>query len=178
MALIACKECKSEVSDGAYVCPKCGVKLRMSLIGKALLMLMGAVLFVISVAAINTLTKPQYVRDADIKKIICNDLKMVPKSECERIHREEIETGKYENREIVSAPSFDKEKSDWEEKNKKDEEDYRELCLNNYKSIRDDYNKAMSKKEWYGAELKVRRCHELTLDERYKRMLLEARSHQ
>lgn len=98
MALIACKECKSEVSDGAYVCPNCGVRLRMSLMNKALLLLMGAVLFVVFISAINTLTKPQYVRDADIRKIICNDLKMVPKSECERIHQEEIEKGKYENK--------------------------------------------------------------------------------
>jgi len=28
MAMINCKECNAEVSDGAYKCPKCGVQLK------------------------------------------------------------------------------------------------------------------------------------------------------
>lgn len=178
MALISCKECKSKVSNEAYVCPNCGVRLRMSVLGKILLCILAFGLLVVCIAAINTLLTPQYVRDAARRKNVCIDYKLGSKSACESIYESEVAQGKYENGEIISSPSFEAERMEWEEKNKKEEIEYKKSCISNYKSIREDFNSAMLKKDWYGAELKVRRCHELTLDDRYKLMLSQSRSHQ
>lgn len=45
MAIVKCKECKSDVSDKAKTCPHCGAKLRMSLLTKVVLSVFGFFLF-------------------------------------------------------------------------------------------------------------------------------------
>lgn len=67
MALVACKECGREVSSSAAKCPHCGKKLRMGLLGKALI-----TLGVIGVAFIGFgMMIPEHVAKANSVRRIC-----------------------------------------------------------------------------------------------------------
>lgn len=54
MALTSCSECKTEISDKAKVCPKCGAPVKKSGIGCGGILFGAFVIFIILVAAISS----------------------------------------------------------------------------------------------------------------------------
>lgn len=59
MGLIACRECKAEISDTASSCPKCGAKLPSSILKKVLIGIGVLVVLLVAILALTPETREQ-----------------------------------------------------------------------------------------------------------------------
>lgn len=83
MALIACKECRADISDKASVCPRCGAKLTRSMWWLLLVPAAALAVFLAYGASV-----PKYESDARAARRVCEQAyaagAVVTLYECER----------------------------------------------------------------------------------------------
>ena len=80
MALVSCKECGKEVSDGAAVCPHCGKKLRMGLLAKIAI----GVAALFGAVVLYGLTIPEDQKRANAARRFC-ETELMPRGAATRV---------------------------------------------------------------------------------------------
>lgn len=102
------------------------------------------------------------------KHMANNDPASIMWRNCQAAYYDAIRKGENIGKPIVLTPEFKEERIKMQESLKVAEDGYIKNCMENKKSIINEYHSFVGKNDWYKAGLKVWRCAELTKDADYK----------